>query len=255
MNLGDTGRSILWFVVGVLVACASFVLLRPDLVSNSVTIESYPVRPEIARELHSVLRAALASASKEGTPLARVSLLPNGQLLVTAPASVQKGVQRILAEVESKQPEATPSIRFEAWLVKAKRGTQGEAANLTEVQPALDAISKAQGAPLHFELLENLSTRTRTGADESLIQGSHAGMKLELATVRRNDKNEPIIAADLRIWLSTVELSIPGRAIKTLAELRPGELLVVGQSGLAEVATAAPPGEEPQLYYIVRASI
>jgi hypothetical protein len=167
-------------------------------------------------------------------------------------------VASIVAEVAAAKPTPTPSIHFETWLVAAAPGTGAspdDGPGLMEVGPALADIQKAQG-PLHFELFEKLDLRARAG-DDSLIQGARSTMRVT-ATERSDAKGEPVIAARFNMEISPFNVGSPGM-LKALAELRPGQLLVIGQSNLPSrnFANPNPNPTQPtqQVYYIVRASL
>src|SRR5690242_14850228 len=131
MTLRDIGRPLLWFVIGLAVAAVPLFLLHRDQQSETV-VRSYSISPEIAREMRAALGEALQARAKDGAAVGIVSQTPDGRLLVTAPESVQKGVQAILDEVAAKKPPSTPTIRFELWLVTAT-----PAAGTNDNDPAL----------------------------------------------------------------------------------------------------------------------
>lgn len=256
MNLREVGRAILWLAIGAAVAAVPILALQHHAglgrgpVTDPVTIRSYRVAPEIAGEMKSALAEAL------DVPW-RVSLPAEGLLLVHAPESVQTGVQGILAEVAAKKLPPTPAIHFEIWLVSSAPGKSNNGPGLVEVGPALADIQKAQG-PLHFDLLEKLALQARAGNEDSQIQGAHASMRIT-TTVRHDSKDDPVIAARFNVQITAATppafpptVTIPG-SLKALVELRPGQLLVIGQSSLTSrpIADSTP----AQMYYIVRASL
>jgi hypothetical protein len=253
MTMREVGRGILWFAIGAAVVAVPILLLQHKVSPprDPVVIRTYPVAPEIQGEM----RAAIAEAL--GTSEWRASLPADGLLLVNAPESVQSGVQGMLAEVAARKPAATPAIHFEIWLVSAVPGAALKTNNspgLVEVGPALADIQKAQG-PLHFDLLEKLALQARAGDDDSQIQGVHAGMRVT-PTVRHDPNGDSVIAAKINVQinrdLSPIPTAGPPGSLKALVELRPGQLLVIGQSSL----TTRPSADTPaQMYYIVRASL
>jgi hypothetical protein len=242
MSIGATGRSIAWFVIGVVLAAAALSAVQSWHRPEATVLRSYDVRPEIANEVESALQAALSPSND--FRYGRVTLSPSGQLLVIAPPSIQKGVEQVLRDVASREPPRTPSIHFEAWLVTASPGAPADSPNLKEIEPALRALEQSKG-PAHFELLEKLSTQTRSGQNSS-VQGEHALLSVTGSLLRGN-KDQPIIAALLDL---TVHGHGPPPFIKAQTELRPGELLVVGQSNLSDG-----PDADRALYYIVRATL
>jgi hypothetical protein len=246
MNLRDTGRPLLWFVVGLIVAAGSLYLLNRNPQRGNV-VRSYSVAPEISRELQGALKEALPPG------IAFLGQTPDGHIVVTAPESIQRGVQRIVDEVTAKKPSPTPTIRFEVWLVTAvpDAGPPGDVPGLAEVRTALADIVKAKG-PLRFELIENLALLARAGNDNSVVQGARAGLEVN-PTVRYDAKGEPVIAARINVQLvPQVGSAFAQGSLKALTELRPGQLLVIGQSTLPAKSSAE---RDSQLYYIVRASL
>jgi hypothetical protein len=244
----EISRGILWFAIGLIVAAipAYLLLKQPTVRQDPFAVRGYPVRPEIAHELTSALNEALQGIG------GRANVTSDGLLVVTARESAQDGVQALLWEVSQKKPEATPSIHFDVWLVSGTPATGATPANqpgLTEVAPALASIQKSAG-PHRFELIERLALQARSGDENSQMQGAFTDLQV-VPTVRRDPKGEPLIAAKIQVRYSprgTNQGPTQG-TLKALTELRPGELLVIGQSSLAGTTPTA------QMYYIVRASL
>lgn len=254
MNLREIGRPLLWFLIGLAVAAVPLFLLHRDQQSETV-VRSYSVAPEIAREMKGALSEALSARTKDGVPIGNVSQTPDGQILVTAPESVQKGVQQILAEVAAKKLPSTPTIHFEFWLVSAT-ATAGAGSNepdpgLAEISSALGDIQRSKGA-LHFELVENLALQARAGDNNSEVQGARVSLQVN-PSIRYDEKGEPVIAAFINVRTAPRPgIAFSNNSLRALTELRPGQLLVVGQGTM--------PGYEPtervgQVYYIVRATL
>ncbi len=244
MSIVAMGRSIVWFVIGLVLATAGLFAAQHWRAPETTVLRSYDVRPEIAKEVEGALTTALSPAN--GFPYGRVNLSPTGQILVIAPPSIQEGVEQILKDVASRKPAATPSIRFEAWLVTASPGAAGDSPDLKEVEPALRALEQSKGAA-RFELLEKLSTQAQSGQNSS-VRGERASLSVT-GSLRRDGKDQPVVAALLMLNANTSH-GEAAPSIKAQTELRPGELLVLGQSGLSEGAVAG-----RALYYIVRATL
>jgi hypothetical protein len=216
---------------------------------DPVTLQTYEVAPEIASELRSALTSAFLREPL--MPLGRVNLLPNGRLLVTAPESLQAGVRRLIREIGAKGPGPTPAIRFETWIVAATPGALAQpSADLAEIEPALAVIRRNKGE-LRFSLLEKLSTVARAGHEGSEVRGASARMEVQ-ATLRNAGGDQPVVAAKLEIAVQeTWGRPGSGVSLEAQTELRPGELLVVGQSsGPQDTA-----GRDSQVYYVVRATL
>lgn len=249
--MGTIGRSLVWLVAGVVLAIGALLATHAWRGPEGYVLRSYDVSPDIAVETANALRAALPAA------FGQVSLSPSGQILLTAPPSVQRGAEQFLKDIAARKPPATPSIRFEAWLVAASPGDPSESPNLAEVEPALRAVKEAKGR-VRFELLEKLVMQVRAGQGGSTIQGQHAELQVN-ASLRRDSKDQPLIAAQLNMHLQDgrpplgagqASYPVPPQELKAQTELRPGELLVVGQSNLADKSLP-----DRELYYIVRATL
>ena len=256
MNMRVSGRGVLRFVIGAAVIWVAVIAVVVPLAlaafaaRERLTVRSYPVAPEIAGEMQTALIQVLNTPPLHG----EVALTRDGHLVVTAPESVQDQVQAILQDVDATKPGPTPTINFEIWLVSAAPEAAAKVDNgpgLSEIASALSDIQKAQQGrePLHFNLLEKLSVQVRAGGNESHIGGPHASMEISNATVRHDAKGLPVIAA-------RIELNQQGHAgeLEAVVELPAGQLLVLGQSGLA-ASGAAHPDPQSQLYYLVRASL
>jgi hypothetical protein len=254
MNLTGIGRGIVWFAIGAATVAVPILLLQHEAVlpRDPVTIRSYHVAPEIAGEIKGALQEAFF-----GNASWQVSRPVDGLLLVNAPDSVQTAVQGILAEVGAKKPPPTPAIHFEVWLVATRvdtAGTPSDAAGLAEIRPALAGIEKSQG-PLHFGLVEKLALQARAGNEDNQINGSHFGMRLT-PTMRQDAKGDPVITAKISVHAYIPNCggsNCPG-SLNVLAEFPPGQLLVIGQSGLPGQPNAERTPEQA-VYYIVRASL
>jgi hypothetical protein len=240
-------RSLIWLVVGVVIGVGALLATRSSHGPEPYVLRSYDVNPEIVTEIHHALQTALLGGNGQ------VSSSPTGQLLVTAAPATQESVKQMLADIAARKPTPTPSLRFEAWLVAASSGEAESAGNLAEVEPALRAIKEAKGR-VHFELLEKLSTQIRTGQGTSEIQGQRAALQIRAASLRRDSKDQAIVAAqlELKLYPPASEPAFGGNppTIKAQTELRAGELLVLGQSNVADKS-----GPNRELYYIVRASL
>lgn len=250
VNIPKIGRGLLWGVVVVLaVAVVAQLALRLQG-RDPVIMRSYEVPAEIATEVQGALVYVLSRGASEAS-LGRVSLLPNGHLVVTAPASVQAGVSHILQQIGDTRPTPTPTIGFDLWVVTATPGPAAQASDaLEEIEPALAAIRTARG-PLTFELLEKLSTATRSGHEPSSVHGASSRMQIR-ASLRKGEQDQPMVAAELHASVLAGFNTLT--EFKAATEMRPGELLVIGQSALADQRSGSG-STSTQVYYILRASL
>lgn len=247
MGNANVGRVVIWVVVVILLFMAAHFGIN-RLRGDPVVLQTYSVPAEIGQEVRNALAGALWRGDTTA-PLGHVTALPNGDLLVAAPESVQRGVDRIIRDVTKNKPGPTPTIGFEMWVVTAAPGDDVQPSEaLSEVAPALEAISKAKGA-LRFELLEKVSTTTRSGDSQSQVSGARANMGVK-ASLRTTSENQQVIAAELQLAVNGFGWS---SSLRAQSEMRPGELLVVGQSALG--AQPNTPPSNKQIYYIVRATL
>ena len=248
MNANSIFRVAIVFVAGLAVVMFAYVtLIRPFWEASrggTTVMRSYVVHGDHAREVQVALQSALRTGDGEQF-LGRVTLAPNGQLIVTAPESIQRGVTKLLDDVLAVSPGPTPTIKLEAWFVRGGHVESESDARLTEIQPALAAIVEAQGEQ-QFQLIEKLTLHSRAGH-----HGSVDGMQTKLLaepTVRRAGKDQAVISSsvELRVDRVNAQLGVD-------VELTPGELLVLGQSAYADGDPAKMPPQT--LYYIVRATL
>jgi hypothetical protein len=247
MQVANFGRVVLWVVAAVLLFMAAFFGLN-RLRDDSVVMQSYAVPPEIGEEVTNALAGALWRGEST-PPIGQVRRLPNGRVLVTAPASVQNSVGRVIDDIIKNKPGPTPTIAFDMWVVVASPGEASPISGaLADIAPALGAILKATG-PAKVELLEKVSTAARAGGRPSQVHGARANMQVQ-ASLRSAEDGQQLVAAELRLgvtgfgWNSSLEAQ---------SEMHPGELLVAGQSALGSEPGTPPTNK--QIYYILRATL
>lgn len=248
MNSNSIFRMAVAFAAGLFViAFTYFALIRPfweSSRSGATVMRSYIVHGDHADEVRSALQNALR-ADDDKSYFGRVTLAPNGQLIVTAPESVHRGVERLLDDVGAYSAGPTPTIKLEAWFVRGSGGAGESDATLAEVKPALQAITEAQGIN-RFQLIEKLTIHARAG-HEGDVQGAHGAMRAE-PTLRRAGKEQAAVFSKLSLWLNR-----GGTRLNAEMEMKPGELMVLGQSAYSP--DGAPNSDNQTLYYIVRASL
>ncbi|MBI5546213.1 MAG: hypothetical protein HY901_20170 [Deltaproteobacteria bacterium] len=208
----------------------------------------YDVPQGTARDLRNSLNFALQGegSGKESAEAAfgRASLAPDGRLVVLAPEAIQRGVAA-LADQASKKPSAIPArTDLTYWFVLGKRSAgsaPGEAqvpAGLAEIKPALDEIMNAQG-PMHFRQLEQLRLSTISG-DHGDVTGKEAWVRQDL-TVHGG------------VVLARLGLRLGSKSLDTTVQLKPGQLMVLGQSGWRN--SEGKEDEEQTLFYVIRADV
>ena len=248
MNTNSIFRVAVVFAAGLAVVVFAYAtLIRPFWEASrggTTVMRSYVVHGDHADEVRAALQSALRTGDGKQF-LGRVTLAPNGQLIVTAPESIQRGVTKLLDDVLAVSPGPTPTIKLEVWFVRGGGGEVGADARLAEVQAALAALAEAQGAS-QFQLIEKLTLHSRAG-HAGRVDGVRTRLHAQ-PTVRRAGNKESAISSSINLSVDRV-----GANLAADVELTPGELLVLGQSAYAEGDPATAPPQT--LYYIVRATL
>jgi hypothetical protein len=248
MNASNILKALLAFAAGLAIMIFAYAtLINPFWEasrSGATVMRSYVVHGDHADEVRVALQSALRTGDGKQF-LGRVTLAPNGQLIVTAPESIQRGVSKLLDDVLSMSPGPTPTIKLEAWFVRGEAGEGASDPRLGEVQPALAAITETQGTT-RFQLIEKLALHARAG-HAAEVEGAMTRIHAE-PTVRRAGPKAASVSTG-------IELNVKRVGVRFAAdlELTPGELLVLGQSAYAEGDPATAPPQT--LYYIVRATL
>jgi hypothetical protein len=193
-------------------------------------LRTYKVPPGSGQQLRGLLHGVLFLEKDKS--VGRVSVSPDGQLVVLGSPQVQKGVEQLVADFPAVR--RTPAtIQIEYWLLRGRPGPGKDAPELQAIAPAVKAIA-GQGAS-QLEPIESL--RLQTLSDE---YGKIQGRTLEVQQTASLVDGK--VVADLRLSRHHGN----GR-LETRLQLQPGQLVVLGESG---------EGEEPgsSLYYVVRAS-
>ncbi|MGC4119172.1 MAG: hypothetical protein QM765_32320 [Myxococcales bacterium] len=211
---------------------------------SEMELQIYEVPQGTAGDLRQALARVLGNVSDaKEPPNGRVTITPDGRMVVLAPEKVQAGVRAIVEQV-SKRP-ATPPTRVDMnyWFVLGKRLPAGEKAGdlppeLMEVKPALEELTRSQG-PMQFRRLEQLKLSTIAGDTGRVDNGDSISVRHDVSTTSG-------------VVLARVNLNAGRRNLDTIVQLRPEQLVVLGQSGWKEGKDGA---EEQTLFYVMRADL
>jgi hypothetical protein len=199
----------------------------------------YEVPPSAARDLRNALNSALEGGkeSKDAVEYGRASVAPDGRLMLLAPERMQQSVATMMEQV-AKHPNVPPTrIDMSYWFVAGKHGTGETPAELAELKPALDEIVRAQG-PTQFRELEKLKLSSLSGGDSGSVHGASVDARQRLTMA------QGMVLAELRLSRGSLNLD-------TTVHIKPGQLLVLGQSGFLKGANE----EGDALFYIIRADV
>ena len=157
-----------------------------------------------------------------------------------------EGIEQIIADMEKATPEPAPMIMMTYWIVAGSPAeTTAWSSRLEELEPALGSIASAEG-PTRFTLLEKVHLHSLSG--ERGTSSSRLFWIRQTATARDGQGFA---------HLHLNERKIGSGGIDTRINLRPDQLLVLGQSALPE----RPGGREDTdstdstLYILVRPQI
>ena len=88
--------------------------------------------------------------------LGQVRALPNGQVAVAAPASIQNGVARVIERLVEAGEPTIRRIRVRQWLIEGSPAERtGIPDELTALEPSLQATAESMGA-MAFRSLDNV---------------------------------------------------------------------------------------------------
>jgi len=211
----------------------------------ALVMRVYDVPPNMGEQIRSVLHNLFRGVKQNVS--AKASLSPGGQLVVIAPLGIHDGVTALLKRMAAgKRPAAPPTVELTYWLVAGQPAkTPGHDPSLAEIEPALNAIAKAQG-PMRFTRLDRI---TLLGVTDRYV--STAG--------RFSQANQTVSVVNGKV-LADLSIRIPksNARLETRVKLKPGQLLVLGTVGV-EAKDFAPnlglKGPGVMLFYVVRASI
>jgi hypothetical protein len=253
---GNLGVSIMnrakWIVFAVIVILPALILTAA---CNSTTndteddrhallLRSYEVPAEYAAEVNSVINSLLTPSGVAPIGTARIG--PGGVVIVTAPASVHSGIEKMIADIGKAKPEPPPIISLTYWIVEGRPAKETAwPPQLNEIESALKAVSASEGA-MSFGLHERLKIQSMSG-ESATLSGGIASVR-QVATVR-----EGRVLGSIEIRLDRMGLSF-----YTKVQIGLNKVLVLGQSGCRKSQSLSGAQEiknepESNVFYIVRA--
>jgi len=208
------------------------------------------------------LRARLGSSLSRGDQLlGTVVTYPDGSLAVTAPASVQEGIEALIAHMNPRAVPEPQAISIDYWIVVGRPDPRPKwppidhsgqlfepyeddqaKRDLSTIVPALEQIRAAQG-PMIFRLLEKQSLTSAVPGGSRMV-GRFATAEQQVSTLGSSK------------WLADIEITVPKHSIRTRVNLESGKLIVLGESGYGGTwSSSTNEPENPMLYYVISADI
>lgn len=146
---------------------------RDDAAGSPASFElrAYDVPSDRAEELARALGEALASA-ESGVEQARVSRGAGGQLLVSAPPSIQRDVSEVLAAMLARESEVPHGVaRLDVWIIEDGDPTLAPDPRLQALEPALAELRAHAGLERPV-LVDRMSTVVALPDGEGMVQSA-----------------------------------------------------------------------------------
>lgn len=175
----------------------------------------YSVPGGTANELRSVLASTL-SRGEGNPPAGRVSVTPDGQLLVLAAPTIHKGVKELVDTAKEDPATEVVTLELTYWLVAgepASASSEGGSRVAPQVDPLLAEVEQALG-PMRFRLLEQTRLTSRAGSFAN-SQGRYLHVTQQAVVV--GDQ----VVADLNLARVSTEVSFRDGQTLILAQQAP----------------------------------
>lgn len=218
-----------------------------DTKENAIVLQTYEVPAEYALEVSTFIRDLLIQSGKDIARIGEVRIGPGDMITVAAPASIHRGIEKLIDNIVKAKPEPSLLVSLTYWIVVGSPA-KGPAwpPQLNEIESALQAISASEG-PMSFDLHERLHLRSLSGESASLSGGMTRVS--QVATV-----HEGSVLGDINIYSSGME-----QTVNTKVQIGFDDVLVLGQSGCPQFPVV--PGRQgikcesdSNVFYIVRAN-
>jgi len=189
-----------------------------DRVDEPLVLEVYPVGSGMADPIESALRALLGN---DETSVGNVRALPNGNIAVAAPASMQPGIGTLIEQLAESGPAETHQVRINQWLIEGTAAEQTSIpSNLASLEAELRDVASSTG-DMVFERLDTSQHIT--------LDGKHSNFAGKLLNSSLKTRIEDGIV------LVDINTSAPmlGR-VNSKFSVKSGRSLVIAQLGKRE---------------------
>ena len=207
--------------------------------TNALVLRTYDIPKGSARAFISTFKDTFWMGGKsdgsEPKLVGRASITPDGRLAVLAPQNVQVGVQTLVDEVAKHPPTYEQSIELHYFVLvgKSAASPQPPPAGVSEIQPALDEITRSQG-PQTFTIAQRVRLTSQNG-DEGKVEAEQ--LKIYQKAAQTNDGVDAVIL---------VEFANKNK-VDTRVHLAADRIVVLGSTNQQSDAS-----DGTTLYYIVR---
>ena len=183
---------------------------------DPLVLEVYPASTGMAGQIESALAYLLAGSARENRT-GIVTVLPNGHIAVSAPASMQPGIAALIEQIAESEPEPPSQVRIRQWLVEATPAKNVMIPdNLASLEKPLTNTTALTG-PLSFKRLEQVEFRVLEGR-----QGRINGKMLDVSAQARQ------IVSDTILLRMQIRSRPTGSYLETDMSVNSGERVVMG---------------------------
>lgn len=120
-----TVKSLYFYLLLVLILALGFAILvnprKAEVESSSIIdsfrLETYEVPSNLRHQLRELMNRHFRAVSGDGPSIARIEMLPGGQVVLIGPAEVQKGFADVVAKLQSSTPDQTLNYVLDCWVV------------------------------------------------------------------------------------------------------------------------------------------
>jgi hypothetical protein len=125
---------------------------------QSLVLQSYIVPAEYASEVSSIINSLLTKVEGgQQVKIGQARVGPGNIVLVTAPGSIQSGIEKMILELKQSKPEPPPMVSITYWIVRGRPAKETTwSSNLKEIESALSAVASSD-EPMSFSLQERLN--------------------------------------------------------------------------------------------------
>jgi hypothetical protein len=223
-------KKIIWtFVFLVFVGC------QPSE-KNQLEMQTYPVSKAQAEVLYSSLKRLLESG-KEG--LGRVQLIDNSQLVVVAPAAIQKDIKKLIDQVETRQGEGRLAMVSATIGLYEMSEEELSGRKLAPADLVADLKSSDPTVPPFIYEVDQISVKSNEGAQ---VLANSSIMKGEAKFVRL----EKEIMAEMKLRSSDFGINVEGQFM-----LNPAERLIMWKGKGREFKPHLGPNKQADRSFVV----
>ncbi len=211
----------------------------------------YQVPDGFQEELADVINHSFAVVADQSSQrsMARVEVLPNGDLALLGPTLIHAGFEQLIEEVSKRRPTGPNNASIDCWVVMGLKSGDDRGDNLDELKPAIDQLRA--GGVRAFKLLEKFRLSSSMGA-RATTTGKYFQFSQNLAMLNGR------VISDLNISGIRGVVS----EMETRLHLKPEKFVIIGEATFSYGANVEKneslwegvSERTPSLYYIIRAT-